>query len=516
MVLELEHFVYSLYPNRGYGVTAATPKLDKQRWRAYSAPFPVDYAELQKLGRAYSLQILEEYVVFSFFSAEARDEYNRSGIFSHNIIIPISVFVNYHAPFLPLISSFITDINTEGDIPPLRINPENLTIPLEPDLLNRIRPSILERIIGCILGGSTAAIVCPEVTTLEMVHFMSAITQLLPDDIKPVSFITAPLGRAFRQDRDDSSYKLKLVQNRSIAMTGTGEYIDLTEDINLPASQTFQGRAAHHLIDSFLHGGYESLKDLFKLWDRESEKSNGNVSKVRYFVQDFEVTNGQISFDDVLAMWKRGQKQEAKSYARTIIDKRAWRNIYEFTQLCTFILENSQAESIKDDVEFIVGETNNLNTGEKTQLFDNLIKNLPKLRGIISSSKLNHKNPLPTAIKDASNAPPISSLVAGVKNYDDYKTVSGKILTASLDDMNSFGNSLGYLLSRTREKYGEKILDFVLFLIAEYPDKKSAVIKELVKEDFIPAELISSIPSEFRQQAITRSSQTIELIRTLS
>jgi hypothetical protein len=516
MVLELEHFVYSLYPNRGYGVTAATPNLDKGRWRASSTPFPIDYAELQKLGKVYSLQVIEDHVIFSFFSAEAKDEYNRSGIFSHHLIIPASVYVTYHAPFLPLLPHFITDTRTEGDLAPLKINTEDLRIPFESDILNQNKPSILERIIGCILGGSTAAVVCPDMSTIEMMHLMSAIIRLLPDDIKPVSFITAPLGRAFRQDREESTYKIKMVQNRSIAVTGIGEYIDLTEEIKLPLSQTVQDKAAHYLVKSFLEGGFEALEQLFMAWNEESGKSKDRVAQMKYFVQDIEVKNGQISFDNIAAMWKKGQKQEAKNYARTIIDKGTWRNLNEIVQLCIFLLEKNPAETVSNDIAFITRKTGGLSVEEKTRLFETLIKVFPKLRDIIPSTASLQRVPETATIQNVSGAPPVSSLVAGIKNYDDFKSLSQTILAGSKNDKNAFATNLAYLLTRMREKYREQLLDFILFLISEYPDMKSAIVRELVKEDIIPGDLITRLPRELRQPALTRSAQIIELIKALS
>jgi len=469
-----------------------------------------------KIRQAYALQRLENQVIFSYFSSEARDEYNRSGIFSHNIVIPDAVFLGSHAPILPLVSHFITDITAEGELPLLSLNPAELPTPLEPEILAGIKPGALERIIECILGDVPATVVCPDLSTMQMLHQVSAVIQLLPQDARIVTFITAPLGRSFRQVRSDAAYNLKLVQNRSIAIAGTGEHIDLSQETETLPSSSLETRAAWYFVENFRQGGYEGLKELHSLWEKAADNSKDRASTLRFFVRDMEINRGLISVDVISSLWKKRQKQEAKNYVRAIIDRGKWGGLNELIQLCTLLLEDSKADLIKNDIAFIVDKTSDLKTEERTRLFDGLVKAFPKLRDIfVSNLTQNYSKSMLIGIKDLSSVPSLSSILTEVKNYDNFRSMSGQILAGAIKDATSFQMNLKYLMAKIREKYSEQAIDYIHFLITTYPDNKGMIIEEMVKEDFLPTSLISRMPRDIRQQMITRSAQILELVKSL-
>ncbi len=514
MLLELEHFIYSLYPRQGYGITAASPKIDKQGWRAFCAPPPVDFQELQKLGKVWALQTREEQVVLSLFLGNAKDELDRDGIYSHNIIIPAKDYLGWGAPLLPLVSHFFIDTGKAGSLAPLNINSEDLTVSRKPEMLAGIKSTVLERILERILKDETATVVCPQKNTEQMVHFVSAICQLLPPSARLVPFVTAPLGRSYRNKYGDTRYKLKLIQNRSSFLSGNDEYIEIDQDYEARPAVTPQNKAAHYLVDKFSHDGLQGVTALHTIWEQKEPANSGILAKTSDFVRDVEITQGIISANVVSEMRLKGQKQEAKQYARAIVDGHKWKSPQELAELFTIMMEGSPPQSAGSDIALLIKATESLGAPDRFSIYGEIIKNLPQIGDILVARLMErHGVSFFARIGDLSSYPAISARLLAVGDYASFQSISKEVLKGSISDPVAFEGNLGRVLAEVRKRFSDQVLDFIQHLLTDFSARKDIIARHLQMEDFVPAWVMAHSSKEAKQRLLTHAGKVLEVLR---
>ncbi len=514
MALELQHFIYSLYPKQGYGITAASLKLDKQEWKAFCEPPPVELQELQKLLRVWALRKVGTQVVVSLFTPGARDEFNRPGLCSHNILIPSQDYLETGASPIAFTKYFITDPRTVGELPPLTLRAEDLQMKLDFELLAGIKPNTLEKAFGSILKGDTFTLICPRRDTEQMTRLVSALCQLMPPGARIVSFITAPLSRPFRREHSNERYRLKLVQERSLSLWGAEECIDIDQDYEAPLTATPESKSAHYFVDKFRRQGFEGVKTLHAIWEGRKAKNSDSPSGARNFVTAVDVLMEIVSLDGVRQMWKRGEKQEAKRYARVIIDEHKWKNPQELAEIFTMLLEDSFPDFAESDILLLLHETQNLEPSERLNIYDTLIRNLPRTGDKLLSKLIGHYGAsFFITIKDLSSYPTISSKLLDISDYDSFKSISEQVLRGALTDLDAFNENLRYIMGRARKQFGEQTLDLVQHLLADFPERKGDIIGQVQIEDMAPNSVISRLPRETRQRLLAIAEKALQILK---
>ncbi|GEM_PF-7050043 len=514
MLLELQHFVYSLYPKQGYGVTAASPGIDKQSWRAYCAPPPVELQDVEKLGKIWALQKVGNEVVLSMFAPGLKDEFNRPGIHSHNILIPIQVYLKIGASPIAFVGHFITNTNTAGELPLLTLRTEDLQMQPDFDLLATTKPNTLEKILEQIIRGNAITIICPGRDTEQMTAWVSAMCQLLILSDRIVPFITAPLSRTFKREHNLERFTLKLVNEPS-----GEENINIDKDYPVQAMTTPEGKIAHHLVEQFRNQGYDQVKTMHTMWEKEKTKESKASSAAENFVTALEVSRDAISIESIIAMSNKGKKakEDAKRSAIAILDQRKWKNIDELTELIGIIVEGSPQQSIGQEIQRLLNEkTQALEASERFGAYDRMINKFPRFGNeLFSKLKEQYGVALIIEVKDLSKSPEIASRLLNLADYASFESVSKQILQGSVSDAGLFERNLRYVMDAGRKQFGRNALDFTLYLLTNFRDRKGMIIQQLQKEDLIYISPKSHLSKDDKNRLLEQAEKILQVLKSV-
>ena len=519
MVLELQHFIYSLYPKQGYGVVAASPNVDKQQWKAFCAPPPVERQDLEtpNLNRVWALQKVGGDVIISMFAAGIKDEYDRPGIYSHNILISVRDYINIVASPTAFIKHFIFDPNLVGELPPLTINLEDLKAKVDFELLRRVRPNTLEKVLVQVLKGSVVTLACPGRDTEQMVALVSALCELLPPGARIVSFITAPLSRVFRRERGSDRYKLKLVQNCPLSLVSNEECIDVDQDYQAPMMLDEQSKSVHYLVNEFYQQGYQGISPLHKIWELGETEDSMTISAQR-FVAAYEVEQELVSIESLKAMLRKGKrgKEEAKRYAAAMLDTHKWKNTAELAEIFTILVQGSTEQALKQDILRLIKATESVEPSERFDIYECLIGSLPQARDeLFLKLRDRYGDNFILQLHDLQRYPEISSRVLSLPDYATFESMSRKLLQGSVSDSRLFEWNLRYLMDKVRKQFGEQTLDFVQQTLVNFPGYKSIIAQQIEKEDLIPTSLISHLSKGNRQRFLTQAEKIKDILKSI-
>lgn len=515
MSFELQHFVYSMYPKQGYGITAASPRINRQEWKVFCAPPPVQLQDLERIGRVWALQKVSTEVIISLFTPGARDEFGRPGIYSHSILMPIQDYLKVGTSPIAFIKYFITDPNTVGELSPLTLNAEDLQIKPDFNLLTNTKPNTLEKILEQIIRGSVVTLVCSRKDTTQMTAWVSALCQLLPLSDRIVPFITAPLSRAFRREHGLERYRLKLVQENSSSLSGTEESIDIDQDYQAHIMIDQQSKSAHYLVNEFSHHGHEGVRTLHEMW--EKGKDSKALSAAEQFVTAYEVNREVVSLESVREMLKKGkkEKEEAKRYAIVMLDEHKWKNTGELVEIFTIIVESGTQQSIGEDIRRLIKSTQNIGPSERLDVCERIISSLPRIGNeLFPKLKEHYGDAFLLNIKDLSNYPQISSRMLNIANYTSFESVSRQLLEGSVSDSGLFERNLRYITDIVRKQFGEQTLDFIQHILAIFPGYKTVIIQQLLKEDLLPPSVKSHLSKDVRQHLLVQAEKVIQVLKS--
>ncbi|MFH0846581.1 MAG: hypothetical protein V1894_00785 [Chloroflexota bacterium] len=509
----LEHFIYSAYPNQGYGITACTPNLDKHQWIAFREPLPVDSKSLEKLGKVWALQTYREHIVLSLFTDDARDEFNRIGIYSHNIIIPLKDYLALKAPVAGLARYLMVDTQRSGELPHLDVRTEDLQVEPGGDTIAGATLSSLMRILERILANDSTTIVCADRDSGQMLSLASTVIQMLPPSQRAVSFITAPLSREYGKQRSESDFKLKLVQERSLTLSGARDYVDIAHDYTDTGTGTSERKIARSFIEEFNRRGKEGIKALHSLWERGETSVGDPRSRTRDFARDLEVIEGAVSVGAVSQMRQRGKKQEAKYYAQAILREHKWKDPEELIEIFTMLLQDSPAEA-EAHVAQLIRETANIEPAKRLLIYDKIAASFGK--EMVTGLKSHSGPTFFTQVKDLSRYPALLSNLLDTQSVETLVATSREILDSSVGDDSAFKNNVQSVMSLARGSLGDAFLDFVQQLAGAFPEYKATLLDELKVEDVVPADILSRLPQNLRQRLIANMDRLIRILKTAS
>lgn len=256
MQLNLEHFIYSLYPYQGYGVTASSPGIDKEKYYDLLSPLPVEFGEVKKLGKVWSLRTLRNETMISLLTSGGRDELSREGVYSHNIIIGRKDY--FEAGALPIVFEkyFICNSERKGELAPFLLNTENIEVKQGIQILEGMSAEAVKKVLYTLIKGSFLTLICKGRSTDEMMRIFSCFLGFLPQKMRTIPFITAPVSANFKK-RFGDKYKVILRQDSPLLLTReAGEFIDIDKEYRFLKTSDPMVKIAHDLFDKSVTGEY--------------------------------------------------------------------------------------------------------------------------------------------------------------------------------------------------------------------------------------------------------------------
>lgn len=261
MRLNLEHFIYSLYPYQGYGVTASSEGIDKEKYYDLLSPLPVELREVKKLGKVWSLRTLRNEIMISLLTLGGRDELSRDGIYSHNIIMGRKDY--FRVGVFPLVFEkyFICDPKKKGELAPLLLNTENIEAQQSIQILEGVSAQTVKKVVYTLIKGSFLTLICKDRDTDEMTRIFSCFLGFLPQNTRIIPFITAPVSENFKKKFGDK-YKVILRQDSPLLLPReAGEIIDIDKEYGFPKTGDPMVKMTHDLFDKSVAGGYKGIEE---------------------------------------------------------------------------------------------------------------------------------------------------------------------------------------------------------------------------------------------------------------
>ncbi len=516
MALELQHFIYSLYPKQGYGITASTPGIDQEEWKGFCEPLPVEFSEVKKLGRVWMLRRSKDNVVVSLFNAGAKDEYDREGLFSHNIIISIRDYLRVGGSPITFAKYLVQDLPKTGELPPLSLSIEEFSATHDFGELSRVDSGTLTKILSLLLKGDSLTLVCPQRDTDKMLSFVSTLLQVLPPSARLVSFVTASPARDFRKEKGDI-FRLRLLTPRSPSLFHDVNEIDIDQRLEFRRAANPEDRSAHYLIGEFERQGEKGLQEVHQLWERVKGEAPDLLSQAANFVATFEVKRGMVSLEALKVTSRKDTTQERKRYAMATLDEHAWRNPEDLVQIFTLLLEDRLPETMEPEIQRFMSEIRKLEPAEKLNLLNRIVSAFPPKIGNTLFPKLrqHYGASFLRDIKDLSLYPAISSRLLSGDNYDSFQSTSIQVLEGAGADSNVFDVNLRYIMDIGRKQFGEKILDFTQHILANFPGYKSVIVQQLQKEDLLPTSVKSHLSKDVRQHLLMQAEKILQVLKSV-
>jgi hypothetical protein len=254
MILELQNFVYSLVPNRGYDIQAWSPGINLREWRSFCEPPPVQNESLVKLNTVWAMQKSASQLLFSRFTLEGKDEafpIPRKGQFNHHIIISSQDYIRNHLFPLSFYKYFITDPETIDAIPTVTFDTDIVSEP-EYDKIRNISPNTFLQIIYSLLKQESIILVCGNKNTEEQLRLISAFLALLPPGSSVPSFITSPVSPYFRRTFGENRILIKTVQERPAFAENQEIVIDIDQDLVPELTHSSELVLAQDIVSQFL------------------------------------------------------------------------------------------------------------------------------------------------------------------------------------------------------------------------------------------------------------------------
>lgn len=516
MALELQHFVYSLYPKQGYGITASTPRIDQDEWKGFCEPLPVEFSEVKKLGRVWMLRRSKDNVVVSLFNSGAKDEYDREGLFSHNIIISIRDYLRVGGSPITFAKYLVQDLPKPRELPPLSLSIEELSATHDFGELSRVDSGTLTKILSLVIKGDSLTLICPQRDTSKMLSFVSALFQLLPPSARLVSFVTASPTRDFRNEKGDL-FKLRLLTPHSPSLFHEANEIDIDQRLEFRMPATPEDKSAHYLIQEFERQGEKGLQEVHQLWERVKGEAPDLLSQAENFVAAFEVKRGMVSLEALKVTSRKDATQERKRYAMSMLEEHAWRNPEDLVQIFTLLLGDRLPETMEPEIQRFMSEIRNLEPAQKLNLVNRIVSAFspkigntlfPKLRQLYGVSFLRD-------IKDLSLYPAISSRLLSGDNYDSFQSTSIQVLEGAGADSSVFDVSLRYIMDIGRGQFGENTLDFTQRILENFPGYKSVIVQQLQKEDLLPLSVKSHLSKDMRQRLLEQAEKIMQVLKSV-
>jgi len=252
-----EHFIYSLYPYQGYGITASSPGIDKERYYDLLSPLPVEFGDVKKLGKVWSLRILRDEVMITLLTLGGIDEHKREGMYSHNIIIGMEDYFKTNALPSAFEKCFIYDSERKGELAPLLLDTEQMEQNQGIPTLEGMSAGTVKKVLHTLIKGTSLTLICKGRDTEEMVRIFSAFLGFLPQNRRAIPFITAPVSVGFKS-KFGNRYKVTLRQDSPLLLTEKAqEFIDIDKEYKFPRTRDSIVKTAHDLFDRSAAGEYK-------------------------------------------------------------------------------------------------------------------------------------------------------------------------------------------------------------------------------------------------------------------